>query len=132
MTPYVFSILQTLKHLVRPMSKKHRLRTPFNSQHVKGTQTLVKCTRQHLYHIFPSILGKLGCKMSLLVICKILGLFFNTLTVNEKYFLCNSENLVKQIQTKLSKNKEISPYFPPFLKSTSNFKHFEKDDDPHS
>ena len=70
--------------------------------------------------------------MSLLVICKILGLFFNTLTVNEKYFLCNSENLVKPIQTKLSKNKEISPYFPPFLKSTSNFKHFEKDDDPQS
>ena len=106
LTPYVFPILQTLKHLVRPMSKKHRLRTPFNSQHVKGTQTLVKCTRQYLYHIFPSILGKLSYKMSLLVICKMLGLFFNTLTVNEKYFLCNSENLVKPIQTKLSKNKK--------------------------
>ena len=33
--------LQAVKDVVRPLSKKHRFRTPFNSQHVKGSQTLV-------------------------------------------------------------------------------------------
>ena len=33
--------VQTLKDLVRPISKKHRFRTSFDSQHVKGPQTLV-------------------------------------------------------------------------------------------
>ena len=34
--------LQGVKDFVRPLSKKHRFRTPFDSQHVKGSQTLVK------------------------------------------------------------------------------------------
>ena len=34
--------LQAVNELVRPLSKKHRFRTPFDSQHVKGSQTLVK------------------------------------------------------------------------------------------
>ena len=34
--------LQALKDMVRPLSKKHRFGTPFNTQHVKGSQTLVK------------------------------------------------------------------------------------------
>ena len=32
--------LQTVKDFFRPLSKKHRLRTPFDSQYVKGSQTL--------------------------------------------------------------------------------------------
>ena len=34
--------LEAVKDLVRPLSKKHRFRTPFDSQHVKRCQTLVK------------------------------------------------------------------------------------------
>ena len=34
--------LQTVKDLVTPLSKKLRFRTPFDSEHVKGCQTLVK------------------------------------------------------------------------------------------
>ena len=34
--------LQGVKDFVRPLSKKHRFRTPFDSQSVKGSQTLVK------------------------------------------------------------------------------------------
>ena len=30
------------------------------------------------------------------------------------------------------KRKTFSDFFNPFLESTSNFKHFEKKDDPHS
>ena len=38
----LFQKLQTVKDLIRPLSKKHRFRTPFDSQHVKGSQTLEK------------------------------------------------------------------------------------------
>ena len=34
--------LQTVKGLVRPLSKKRSLRTLFESQHLKGFQTLMK------------------------------------------------------------------------------------------
>ena len=39
----LFRKLQTVKDLGRPLFKKHRFRTPFDSQHVKGSQTLAKC-----------------------------------------------------------------------------------------
>ena len=34
--------LQTVKDLVRLLSRKHYFRTPFDSQHAKGSQTLLK------------------------------------------------------------------------------------------
>ena len=40
-----FPKLQTVKKFVRQLSKKPRFRTPFESQHVKGPQTIVKCPR---------------------------------------------------------------------------------------
>ena len=40
--PTLFRKLQTVKDMVRALSKKHRFRTPFDSQHVKGSQTLLK------------------------------------------------------------------------------------------
>ena len=36
---YVFDKLQTAKELVRPMPKKCRFRSPFDSQHAKGSQS---------------------------------------------------------------------------------------------
>ena len=41
--PTLFRKLQTVKDLVTQLSKKHFLRAPFDSEHVKGSQTLVKC-----------------------------------------------------------------------------------------
>ena len=38
----LFRKIQTVKHLFRPLSKKHRIRTPFDGQHIKGCQTLAK------------------------------------------------------------------------------------------
>ena len=38
----LFRKLHTVKDLVSPLSKKIRFRTPFGSEHVKTTQTLVK------------------------------------------------------------------------------------------
>ena len=38
----LFRKLQTLKDSFTPVSKKHRFRAPFEIQHVKESQTLVK------------------------------------------------------------------------------------------
>ena len=41
--PTLFRKLQNVKNLVGALSKKHRSRTAFDSQRVKGSQTLAKC-----------------------------------------------------------------------------------------
>ena len=60
-------------------------------------------------------------------------MFRNTLTANDNYPLQDSENLSSAIQMHRSlKPKNFSDFFVLFLKSTSNFKHFEKKDDRHT
>ena len=69
----------------------------------------------------------------MLVLCKILRLFVNTLTENHKYSLLYRDNLTQPIQALLSqKQKTSSQFFSAFLKSTLNFEYFRKKDDPHS
>ena len=55
----VFQKLQAVKELVRPLSKKRCFRTPFDSQHFKGSQTLVKLAWEQFYHIFHYLGGTL-------------------------------------------------------------------------
>ena len=50
----LFRKLQTVKELVRPLSKKHRLRRPFDNEHVKASQTLVKSGWENFHHILSS------------------------------------------------------------------------------
>ena len=67
------------------------------------------------------------------MIQKILRLFFNTLTVNDKHYLLNRDNLPQPIQMQLSeKQKAFSKFCFSFLKSLLNFKHWTKKDDPRS
>ena len=88
------------------MSKKLRFRTPFNSQHAKRSQTLLKSVWQHFYHFSQR---------------------YEENRDDHKHSLCNSENLQQSIEMQLSKKpKKCSHFFTPFLKSTSNFQHFEK------
>ena len=62
-----------------------------------------------------------------------LGLFFNPLTADDKYYLPNRGNLVQHFQMELSKKREVlSQFFFAFFKFRFNFEHFEKKDDPHS
>ena len=63
----------------------------------------------------------------MLVLCKILGLFVNTLTDNDKYCLLYRDDLTQPIQILLSqKQKTFSEFFSVFLKSTLTFEHFQK------
>ena len=67
------------------------------------------------------------------MIHKILRLFVNTLTVNDKHYLLNRDNLTQTIQIQLSqKQKTFFQFFLAFLKSILNFKHLTKEDDPRS
>ena len=63
----------------------------------------------------------------MLVLCKILGLFLNTMTDDYKYSLLYGDNLTQPIQILLSqKQKTFSEFFSAFLKSTLDFEHFQK------
>ena len=64
------------------------------------------------------------------MIHKILGLFLNTLTVDDKHYMLNRDNLTQPIQLQLSqKEKTFSQFFFAFLKSTLNSKDLPKKDD---
>ena len=63
----------------------------------------------------------------MLVLRKILGLFVNTLSEDDRYYLLYKDNLLQPIQILLSqKQKTFSQFLSAFLKSTLNFEHFQK------
>ena len=123
----VFPKLQTVKILVRALSKKGRFTKRFENQHVKASQILAKSPSEQFYSVFSSFWRKLIWKMSPLVLAEILGVFVDILTAYCKYPVQYCENLQLAIQTQLSeKLKTFSTFFVPFMKSTSNLKHSEQ------
>ena len=61
------------------------------------------------------------------MIQKILRLFVNTLTVNDKHNLLDSDNLTHPIQIQLSQKQKIFSEFSfAFLKSILNLKHLPR------
>ena len=67
------------------------------------------------------------------MIHQILRLFVNTLTVDDKHYLVNRDNLTQPIQMQLSEKQKIfSKFIFAVLKSIFNFKHLPKKEDPGS
>ena len=63
----------------------------------------------------------------MLVLCKILRLFVNTLTDDDKYSLLYRDNSMQPIQIRLSqKQKTFSEFSSVVTKSTLNIAHFQK------
>ena len=94
------------------MSKKSHFRRPFDKWHGERAETLLKSERHHLYHIYWYLWRQLRLKTSLRGICKILGLFVNPLTADDKYSLLKRGNFLKHFQMDLSqKRKRISVFF---------------------
>ena len=94
--------------------------------HGKRSQTLLKCEGQHLYYNHWWMWRQLSWKNSSIVICKILGLFVNTLTANDKYSLLNTHSLTQHNHMQISnKQKPFSQSFSAFLKARLSFEHFE-------
>ena len=124
---FFISEITDSKNVVRKMSKKSRFREPFDKQHGKRAQALLKSASQHLYHIHRSLPRKLSWKKSLLLTCQILGLLVNTLAADEKYPALNKDKLIIPIQMQLSqKEKTLFRFFAEFPKFRLNFKRFEK------
>ena len=98
----VFLKLQNVKDLVRQLYKKRRFRTSFNSQHVKGSETLQKSSSGHFYQIFSALLEEIIWKMAPLFKFEIIVVFVNTLTADCIYPLSDCEDLSFPIQMQLS------------------------------
>ena len=114
------------------MSKKSRLREPFDKQHGKRAQALFKSASYSPLPYSLILLSQTSVKKSLSLTCQILGVLLNTLAADEKYPVLNRDNLTIPIQMQLSqKQKTFSEFFAAFLKFRVNFEYFEKTDDPH-
>ena len=107
----LFLKLQTVKNFLRPLSKKRRFRTGFDSQHVKPSQIHGKSPWERFYHVFSSFSGKSIWKMSPLVLGEFVGVYVNILTAVDKYPVQDCKNLQLPIQMQLSEK----------LKTFSNF-----------
>ena len=60
-------------------------------------------------------------------------MFVNTLTADDKYSPHNRDNLTDPIRSQLSqKQQAFHDIFLTFSKSTLNFEHFQRKDDPPS
>ena len=67
------------------------------------------------------------------MISKILGLFVNTLTADEKYSHFNRENLLQHLEMQLSQKEKIFlDFLFAFSKLRFHFEHFQRKHDPHS
>ena len=119
----LFWKLQTLKDFVRPLSRKHRFRLSFDSQHVQGCQTLFFITLRE-----PDVQ-----KISLSDVLNLRG-------HSQQYLLPMASILfwivrICRLQFKciyLLKPKTFSYSFVQILESTSNFKHFQEKYESHS
>ena len=121
----VFPTFQTVKILLRPLSKKHCFKTRFDNTPVKLSQIPVKYLWKCFYHIFSSFSGRLIRKTSSLVLGEVLGVFVNILTADDKYPLQDCENLQLPIQMQLSEKRKLFwEFFVTLLEPASIFKHF--------
>ena len=99
------------------------------NQCVDWKQTLVKSSQEQFFPIVLFSGVEFSWKTYLLVTSEILGLIFDILTVDNKYSCYKNEKSQQVIQMQLSKKtKDFLSFFIAFLKSASNFQHFEKED----
>ena len=118
------------KEVATETSRRSFFRTPFGNQRVNGFQTPLKVATHHCYPFFLWIWGKLSWKKTALLWLKILRLFVNTLTADDKYSFRNMQNFLQKLQTLLSeKRKTFSGFLIEILKCAWNLQHFEKKDE---
>ena len=121
------------KEVATETCRKSCFRKPFGNQRVNGFQTPLKVATHDYYPFFPWISGKLNWKNTVLISIKILRLFINTLTADDKYSCRNMKNFLQQVQTLLSQTRNtLSGFFIAFQKSAWNLQYFEKKDECHS
>ena len=98
----VFPKLATVQGLDMALTIQRRLKTFFDSQHVKRFPTLVKSSWEHFYHIFWSLWGEIIWKISPWLKFGFIGLFVSTWTAHYKYPVPVWKNLPFPIEIQLS------------------------------
>ena len=98
----LFPKLAIVQGLVTPLTIQRRLKTSFDSQHVKYFQTLGKSSWEHFYHNFSLLWREMIWKISPRMNFEIIGLFVTTWTSDYKYPVLNCENFPFPIQILLS------------------------------
>ena len=103
---------------LKSLSSEHR-------STVNILNSLKNCTATLPLYCFIT-LAKIKMGNARVSVSEILGVFVNTLTSDGKYSLRNRQNLPQSIQLQMSKiQKSFSQFFAQYLKSASNFEHFE-------
>ena len=69
------------------MAKKPHIRTLMETKHVKVSKGPLQSACQYFCQIFWSLWEEISLKNSILVVCEILRLFANILTLDDKYSL---------------------------------------------
>ena len=95
-------------------------RTPFDSQRIHVSKTILKSARQNFYPNFPLTKDKLSYKTSPSVRSEIAVLIVNTLTADHMDSRCHWENFLPHVQTPLSKKRKH------FLEFLINFWNLQK------
>ena len=112
---WLFPKLLVSKEVATKTSRRSCFRTPFGNQRVNGIQAPLKVARNHYYPFLSCNSGKLSWKKTALLWSKILRLFANTFTADDKYSCRNMQNFLQQLQTLLSeKRKTLSGFFLHF------------------
>ena len=102
-------------------------RTPFGSQSVHESETLLNYSGYTVYLNFAVIQHILTQKTSLLVRSKIVGVFGKALAGDHMYSCHNWGKFAQHVKNPLSqKRKTFFGIFIAFFQSTQNFQHFEK------
>ena len=126
----LFAKLLFRKEGATETSRRSCFRTPFGNKRFNGFQTPLKAAKHHYYPFFAWISGKLSSKKTALLWSKILRLFANTFTADDKYSFRNMQNFRQQRQTLLSeKRKTFSGFFIEILECSWNLQHFEEKDE---
>ena len=122
----IFPKLLILESVITRMPEKVCFKTPFGSELVKRSKTLLKSSRQKFYAKFQLISKKLSCVSCGFVGCEILGSFFKMLTADHMYSCHNWGKFPQEFQVQLSSKLEVFFWSViAFLKSRENFEQFE-------
>ena len=100
---YIFRKLENAKDVVSSISRQRHFRTPCESQHVKQSLTsycLIALATSELENVALSV-------------SETLRVFVNTLTADEKYYLCNRKKFQNQFNCNYVRNKKIFLNFLP-------------------
>ena len=130
----VFAKLTTVSGFVPPLTIHCRLKTSFDSQHVKRLETRAKSSLGIFYHNFSSLWGEMTWKICPWLKFEIIGLFVNTWTADYNYPVPVCENFtVSYSNPVILKKKNIFWVFYSIYGISINFWTFsKKKEDRHS